>query len=136
MLTEDQTAALCRAARSYLGVPWRGQGRDHKGIDCTGLIEMSFVDAGLPVVPKRADYRGVDSKLLVGTLLAYCDRIPAGEEPLPGDVVVYGVPFDAHCALIVDGRPLNAIHSPMNGHVVEARFDPKRGHIRGIYRWR
>lgn len=135
MLTPEQQSRVCAAARSYLGVRWRGQGRDHQGVDCVGIAERSFIDAGLPLRAPPATYRNVDSKLLMQTVHEHFDRVPRSRAQA-ADLVIYGVPWEAHVAILVDGDPLNAIHCPAGGHVVEARFDPGRGDIRGVYRWR
>lgn len=135
-MTGAERASICAAARAYKGTPWRGQGRDRLGIDCTGLIVMAFRDAHFEIDEGTPDYRGVDTKRLVATLLKYCDKFPPGSSPMPGDIVIYGLPQEAHAAIILDGDPLNMIHSPMGRAVVETRFDPQRGNIRGFYRWR
>lgn len=38
---------IVAAARRWLGVPFRHQGRSRQGIDCAGLIELVGVDLGL-----------------------------------------------------------------------------------------
>lgn len=135
-LTAAQKTAISAAARTYLGTPWRGQGRDHMGIDCVGIVVCSLRDIGLEVdEPTPPVYRNIDSKLLMDLLRKHCDRVSQAD-PQVGDIVVFGVPWEAHIALLVDGAPLNAIHCPMGGRVVEARFDRNRGIIRGFYRWR
>lgn len=141
MLTHQQQRDVCMIARSFKGVPWRGQGRDYNGIDCTGLVTVSLYKAGLKFDEQDIDeliehptYRNIDPKMLVGKLLKYCDRLHRGAPLVAGDLVVYGIPHEAHVALILDGG--NAIHSPSGKKVVESRFDPKRGNIRGCYRWR
>lgn len=136
MLDAEQKARVCAAARSYAGVPWRGQGRDMRGVDCTGLIVLTFRDAGFGVEEGDVDYRGIDSKRLLEMVTKYCDRLPAGAPPDVGDIAVYGAPDEAHLGILLSGKPLNIIHCPFQGRVVESRFDPQRGKIRGFYRWR
>src|SRR6266567_5565799 len=135
MLTPAEQARICAAARAYKGVPWRGQGRDRLGVDCAGLPVVVYRDAGFEIDEGNPDYRGVDTKRLLQILMKYCERLPRDAHPMPGDIVVYGIPHEAHVAMIVDGIPLNAIHSPLGRKVVEVRFDPTRGNIRRIYRW-
>lgn len=143
-LTMEQKLSVAAAGRSYLGVPWLGQGRSREGIDCTGFIELAFHDGGMPVDVMDPRYQSVDPVLLLKRVQQFCEKMPKGEPPEIGDILLYGVPHEAHCALIVDGRGarnmprpgLNMIHVPINRMVVETRFDPKRGDIRGIYRWR
>jgi cell wall-associated NlpC family hydrolase len=38
---------IVAAARTYLGVPWRHQGRTRAGLDCAGLIVMVARDLAL-----------------------------------------------------------------------------------------
>ncbi len=47
--------ALTLAARTWLGVPYRHQGRDRQGVDCGGFIVAIAVPAGL--LPGYADTR-------------------------------------------------------------------------------
>ena len=65
-LTDDQRAKICATARSYLGVKWRGHGRDHHGINCTGLVECAYINAGMGVEPMPATYRGVELQAVAG----------------------------------------------------------------------
>lgn len=135
MMTEEQQKKVCAAARALVGVRWRGQGRDLMGVDCTGLVSLSFQNAGMPLAEPTPDYRGVDSKRLMQMLVAHCDRV-ALKDAKPADIVLYGQNVDTHIALLVDGNPLNLIHCPIHRGVVEARFDSSRGPIRGVFRCR
>lgn len=47
-LTDDERGAFIQAARSYLGTPWRHQGRSRRGIDCGGLVALAMRDIGHP----------------------------------------------------------------------------------------
>ncbi len=136
--TQEQRLNICAAARSYLGVPWRGHGRDHLGIDCVGVVECAYIEAGLPLERTPATYRGVDSKLLLAVLHKFWRTIPL-EKAGPADIVLYGVPWAAHLAMLLPSPNaawrFNGIHCPINGKVVESRFDFARGDIRGIYTW-
>lgn len=137
-LTDQQRDDICAVARSYLGTPWHGQGRNHLGIDCVGIIDRAYIEAGLPLEPSPTTYRGVPSKHMVEFLLRFWRRIPYIEAKA-ADIVLYGVPWAAHLAILVpprqDGAGLNGIHCPMGAKAVEARFDVKRGDIRGFYTW-
>lgn len=142
-LTAEQQTSVVAAARSYLGVRWHGQGRSREeGVDCTGIVELSFHDGGMPVDIMKPRYQSVEPALLMRRITQFCSKLPKGEPPQLADVLIYGLPQEAHCAVIVgigalhDGREWNIIHAPMHRKVVETRFDPARGIIRGIYRWR
>lgn len=45
-LTDVERAAFVKAARSYLGVPFRHQGRSRRGLDCAGLFVAAISDIG------------------------------------------------------------------------------------------
>lgn len=138
-LTDAQRDQIVAAARSYLGTEWRGQGRDHSGIDCVGLCENAYIEGGVPLARTAATYRGIDSKLLMGVLHRDFERTTLALAK-PGDLVVYRLlpTRAAHLVMLMPGKPFNAIHCPANYKVVEARFDPNpsRGDIGGFYTWR
>lgn len=135
-MSPEEKTRLTAAARAYLGTPWLGQGRDKRGLDCTGLCVMTYRDAGFPVDEGPVDYRSVDAKRLMRTLEKHCRPVGPDENLEVGDIVVFRFPDAGHVAILIDGRNgLNAIHCPQFGEVVEARFDPKRGTIKGFYRW-
>lgn len=137
-MTLEEEARVCAAGRSYLGTPWLGQGRTKQGIDCIGAgIVMPYRDAGFEIDEGKTNYRGLDSIRLMRTLLKYFAPLEIGIALRPANVVIYRLPEAGHCALLVDGKDgLNAIESVANKKVVESRFDPTRGNIKGIYRWK
>lgn len=136
MLTPELKVKVAAACRSYVGVKWIGQGRSHKGIDCIGVIVMSFRGAGLTVDEGVPNYRGIDSVRLVRLLLRHCERVDYLDGVEVGDVVVYGTKSEVHVAMIVDEKRPNAVHCPAYEEAVESRFDFKRAPIKGVYRWR
>ena len=136
MNIDEERAKICAAARSYAGVMWRPHGRDRNGLDCAGLAIVAYRDAGGKVDEGTPDYRGIDSKRVLSILQRHCVLLNHGEQILPADFVIYGVPREGHFGVLLDGHPLNVIHCPALGKVIETRFEPKRGKIRGYYRWR
>lgn len=138
MLDQAEAKLVCDSARAYLGVPWVRQGRSKAGLDCVGIPVMAYRDAGADIDEGPVDYRNVDPKRLMATLLRYFAPISPAHKA-PADILVFSVLLgrETHLALLVDGPSrLNAIHCPLDGQVVEAGFDPRRGTIRGVYRWR
>jgi hypothetical protein len=141
-LTDEQRARICAAARTYLGVRWSGQMRDHRGIDCVGLCENAYVEGapelGLERTP--ATYRGIDSKVMMRVLRKNFRMIPFGEAN-PADLVVYRIlpTREAHLVMLLPPRaagwPMNAIHCPGNYRVVESLFDIRRFDIQGFHTW-
>ena len=82
-------------ARTLLGAPYLWGGMTERGIDCSGLVHMSFRAAGR-LVPRDADQQED-----AGTAVA---------DPAPGDLISYGTGARAdHVAFwLGDGRILHA----------------------------
>ena len=80
--------AIIKAARSWVGVKYRHQGRGRKGIDCVGLLIEVCKDVGHPVVAPHA-YSTMPQGY---QLLKPCDAQlwkPERQEVIPGDLGVY-----------------------------------------------
>ncbi len=56
---------IVKAARSYLGVPYRHQGRSRRGLDCVGLVLNVLNDVGIQIDEKDRRYSTwpVDNRL-------------------------------------------------------------------------
>jgi cell wall-associated NlpC family hydrolase len=93
-------------ARELLGAPYLWGGMTERGIDCSGLVHMSFRAAGR-IVPRDADQQE-DAGLPVG-------------EPSPGDLISYGDAERAdHVAFwLGKGRILHATARDSVNRVVE-----------------
>ncbi len=129
MLTADSFIA---AARAYLGVPWRHQGRSRFGIDCVGLLVCVARDLGIRIEDMRAYEREPRAHDLARMLRRHCvARRPAAARP--GDIAVMGRPA-THVGILTDGfAPFGLIHVPIDGDCVEVRFDADIHALRGIY---
>lgn len=78
------------SARSYIGVPFRHQGRHKKaGLDCLGLIVQVARDLGY-VIEEVADYaRYPDKDRLLAEVSKYAVEIPL-EDIQHGDFIIFG----------------------------------------------
>jgi cell wall-associated NlpC family hydrolase len=78
---------LTTEARSWLGVPFRHQGRDRDGVDCVGFVAAIAIPAGLaPPSIDRRDYGRLPSSREIETRLArYLVKVDQAAE---GDVIV------------------------------------------------
>ncbi len=109
-------ADVIAAARSYLGVPFRHQGRSRTGLDCVGLPivvgrELGFFDAKFDVL----NYGRLPSGELMQRVQQHCRRLPVA---VPGSMLVVAwTKSAAHVAICTGETMIHAYESV--GRVVE-----------------
>lgn len=120
---------VMEAARSYIGVPYRHQGRARTGIDCIGLIWCVAVDLGYETDIPVAYSRSPSPQLLISECEKNLVKQDRGMADLKvGDVLVmWGMTRNEaqHFAVVgeVDGR-LTLIHAfSKHQKVVEQSID-------------
>ena len=134
---------LVEAARSYLGVKWRHRGRSRHGIDCAGLVVLSYADCGVELKDFTQYGREPHQDGLITHMTAALGE-PL-EQPVAlmgGDVIVQKFDKEPHhvgilAAVMYAGMPaLNIIHADGHvGRVVEVRLDGARmRQITHVYR--
>ena len=120
---------LHEAARRYLGVPFRHQGRSEKALDCVGLVYLAVRDCGWSdlLAHDIAGYgRNPYGGLLEGGLVAAFGA-PASDMQ-PGDVVAMRYPRLVRHVGILGDHPdgLSLIHTDNRiGRVVEHHIDAR-----------
>ncbi|MDR2029030.1 MAG: C40 family peptidase [Treponema sp.] len=77
LAVKDARARVIRAAEEYQGIPYRYGGLDRRGLDCSGLVFLSFRDALNVSVPRTTE-----------TLYAWVEKVP-DSKLLPGDLVFF-----------------------------------------------
>lgn len=94
----DLIARIVAEAESWLGTPYHHladvKGR---GVDCAMLLVRVFVDAGVvdPFDPRKPEpytpdwYMHRSEERFMGWVEKFGDKLPEGETPEPGDVVLY-----------------------------------------------
>jgi cell wall-associated NlpC family hydrolase len=83
------TGELIDKARSWLGVPFRHQGRGHSGVDCAGfLVELMRASGELPIdYDEPANYSRHPQRQLFEIVQRYCTQSTT-RVPLPGALVL------------------------------------------------
>lgn len=120
-MTTDEFVAL---VRSWMGVPFRHQGRSREGVDCAGLVICVVREAGL--IPPDWDVNGY-SHQPDGSMFKVCGDMLPEAPPQPGGVFVMRFAKEPqHMGFFApygDGR-LSMIHALSDsGKVVEHRLD-------------
>ncbi len=95
-----EPSTIVAAARCWLGVPWRHQGRTRQGVDCAGLVVLVGRGLGLADYDTSAYGRRPEGQGFVQHFRAAMDGIPLlGAEP--GDVLVFAdAAYPCHCGFL------------------------------------
>lgn len=112
----EDVARVIDAARSWVGVPFRHQGRDRSGIDCVGLPIVICKDLGvLPAEFDVANYGRLPTGQIIELLQRQCKKL---SEPVPGSLVV--IAWDKLAAHVAICTGPTIVHSYQSvGRVIE-----------------
>lgn len=102
-------ADVIEAARKYLGVPFKHQGRSPLGLDCVGLVILVCRTLGLrPGRPAPQDYGRMPTAALLAQVRKHCIEL---EAPEPGCMILIRFPRELLCqhAALCTGQ--NLIHA-------------------------
>lgn len=97
-----ERALILSHAQQAIGTPYRFGGNTPQGLDCSGLVEMTYRAAGIRV-PRTADEQ--------------FRALPKVEAPRPGDLLFFGDRRKATHVGIYRGDG-QMIHAPGNGRTV------------------
>jgi cell wall-associated NlpC family hydrolase len=127
------------AARGYLGVPWRHQGRSRAGLDCGGLVVLVARDLGLADYDVLGYSRHAQGQSLVRHFAAVMDATPPAAMR-SGDVLVFAeAAWPCHAAILSTkhGRP-HLIHAhALRRQVIEEPFAGEwPAKLRFVFRFR
>lgn len=146
---------VIECARSWIGTPWRHQGRNRSGIDCGGLIIEVAKELGIGT--KTHDKEGYERLPTLFMLVQHCAkwmRQKTGAEydvRLPGDVVVMKptetYPWPSHLGILsrLPNGELGMLHSycgtagggggKIKGGVIESSYDPWWNNTVGVFEY-
>ena len=97
-----ERALILSHAQQAIGTPYRFGGNTPDGLDCSGLVEMTYRAAGIRV-PRTADEQ--------------FRALPPAKAPRPGDLLFFGDRRKATHVGIYRGNG-QMIHAPGNGRAV------------------
>lgn len=129
-------AAVVAAARGFLGVPWKHQGRASHGLDCIGLVVVTARALEIDHGVDWTDYaRMPDGRRLREALASHMNRAVA---PAAGRVGLFAQAgaYPSHVGIFGErGGRLTLIHAlAKNRKVVEHDFtDPWPAMLRGVF---
>jgi len=116
---------VINTARSYTGTPYRYGGLSRSGMDCSGLLHISFQAAGLQIPRTSREQSKFGKKVGI-------------DELRPGDLVFFAAKKwkrkVSHAGLVTEvrgSRSVKFIHSSTSLGVVES--DLSTGHYRSIF---
>jgi cell wall-associated NlpC family hydrolase len=134
-------ADVVTAARLWLGVRYRHQGRSREGVDCIGLPVCVRADLGLPAFDAEPGYAPTSMST---AMLDYCkgNMVEVSRDDLqPGDILVQMSGAVRHMAIVCDyplcKDSLGIIHAWIsNRRVCECRLDATfMQTVRGCFRF-
>ena len=105
-------AAVIEAARSYQGTPYLFGGTTRLGLDCSGLLQLAFAEAGVDI-PRSSNEQAVWGEPVKATELRPGDLVFFGASPGSRTITHVGL------VTVVDDEGVDFIHASTSLGVVE-----------------
>jgi cell wall-associated NlpC family hydrolase/soluble lytic murein transglycosylase-like protein len=99
-------------AKKYLGVPYVWGGTSASGLDCSGLVQLTFKDLGIDLPRVSRD------QAKAGT------AVPSLADARPGDLVAFGSPVNHIAIYLGNNRILEAPQPGQQVHITEMYRTP------------
>lgn len=116
---DERIDKLIEFSRSYLGVPWKHQGRSRKGVDCVGFLLLAFKHIGVHIYEIKGYSRQPDGKKLKEIMDNQPNLYNVGDNTIHrGDILLLRIRHDPqHVALITESNTseFGMIHSYNGG---------------------
>lgn len=109
-------ATVIEAARSYQGTPYLYGGTTRGGLDCSGLLLLSFAEAGI-TIPRSSNEQAVWGDPIKPTELQPGDLLFFGPSPGASTITHVGM------VTVVDADGVEFIHASSSLGVVENSFE-------------
>lgn len=131
--------AVVQAARSWLGTPWRHQGRSPRGVDCAGLVVLVARGLGLADQDAVGYGRHAQGLTFLEPFRAAMDGVPPAAAR-PGDVLLFAeAACPCHCGFLTS---LRGIPHLLHAHALRRKVieEPYTGEwparMRFVFRFR
>lgn len=109
-------ASVIEAARGYQGTPYLYGGTTRAGLDCSGLLQLSFAEAGI-TIPRSSNEQAVWGEPIKPTELRPGDLLFFGPSPGASTITHVGM------VTVVDADGVEFIHASTSLGVVENSFE-------------
>jgi cell wall-associated NlpC family hydrolase len=122
------------AARTYLGVPFRHQGRNRYGLDCAGLVIAAYADAGV-VLHDLPAYGREPWKDGLRAAVETSFKPAPDDDMIAGDVLLFRVRREPqHVAMVTGANSMIHCYATVGKVVEHSIGDRWRGQLVGHYR--
>jgi|GEM_PF-701477 len=109
-------ATVIEAARGYQGTPYLFGGTTRLGLDCSGLLQLSFAEAGV-TIPRSSNEQAVWGEPIKSTELKPGDLLFFGASPGSRTITHVGM------VTVADEEGVDFIHASTSLGVVETNFE-------------
>lgn len=128
--------AFITAARSYIGTPFKHQGRlPGVGLDCAGVVVCAMREAGIPVEDVARYSRLPRNGQFLAAVLAHADEVQF-DDRRDGDVMMFSFRSEPQHIAVFDRGTIIHSHQAVGRVLVQTLCGDWLTRLRGCYRLR